>query len=673
MGTKFKVAELLVEIGMESKDAERSAKRLDKTLKETTKTVLALESADMKAERALKETTKAREAATKATEKGEVALAAEIKRIKEEKVALDKSKKALDAAKKATQQKAKADLLAKKALLEYIKGIQSFSTRIVSTAKQLTVAAAAITAAAGGVVAFVHNIAKGGEDVTLASQRIGANVKEFQRLKFAASEVGVKMDLFSRSIRNINRNMTDASNGGGRAFMEGLDRLGLSLSELEGISVEERFGLIADALGKVENKALRTRLVMNMLGEEAGPRMTPLLLKGSKGIKEAGDRAEEMGVVMEETALTMSMGFTTAMSDLSAMIQGLKIVIGVELMPQVLLLVESWKVWIKANKSLIAQKVSKFFADIIRMAKRLQPTIEKVAEALVFVATNLDSLIILFLSTRMAAAFTAIIAGLVNMGIASSAALGPIGAIITAMGILIPAAHLAGSALGDFLARDGSVVHKERDKAPSVSTQSSPLRRAASAASSDARAEMEIIRQLKSGGHTDSSSEVQAALERQREAELTRVRLTKEANAEDARVTAEQLPLPDIGPQLPKLGEAPISLPDLVPQPKGRKAGKEKKAAPEGRSRVTMEDLLQRALSGDDLSDITRATPDAASIKPTLAVTITNNNFNLEFNQTIKSVGNAADVGKESYKEFSKNFQAKISQAGLGLAGRALI
>jgi hypothetical protein len=247
------------------------------------------------------------------------------------------------------------------------KSAKLLGTGLKQLAKGFAVFAAAATGAALGVFKFVDSVATTGDEIIKTSKKIGTGVEELQRLRFAADRSGADVKKMDLAIKNLSKGMQDMADGSGLLLRNAIEELGIQLDDLQGLTAEEKIGLIGDAMKEVEDEGQRTALAMNIFGSRAGPELVPLLLEGSKGIKALGDEAERLGLVMGEDAAKQSEVFVDRMTDLKAVLTGVKNTIGVTLIPVVQDLVKRFTDWLLVNKDLLAPTLRSYF---FRCSKR---------------------------------------------------------------------------------------------------------------------------------------------------------------------------------------------------------------------------------------------------------------------------------------------------------------
>jgi len=154
---------------------------------------------------------------------------------------------------------------------------------------------------AGAIGAATKMFTSMGDEIEKASRRTGLSTEAISRLGRAARRSGTEMVAIETAVRGMNRTIYNVKRGSLDA-VDALDALGISASELEGLSVEDKFYLVVDALSKVDDMSKRSAIAMAIFGR-AGTQILPLIEGGAKGLREYGREAEALGLVLDaETA-----------------------------------------------------------------------------------------------------------------------------------------------------------------------------------------------------------------------------------------------------------------------------------------------------------------------------------------------------------------------------------
>lgn len=590
---------------------------------------------------------------------------------------------------------------------------------LVSLGKAFAAFGAAAAAGATAVFGFVNSVAKVGDEIGKTAKKVGAGVEELQRLRFAADRSGASARNLDLAIKNQAKQLQDASNGGAKLFRDALDALGLSIEDVNKLSAEERLGLFGDRLKEVEDAGQRTALAMNLFGARAGPELLPLLLEGSEGIKALGDEAEALGIVMSEDAVASSEGFQDSVTNLQAALSGVKNIIGTDLIPVVQELVVGFTEWVKTNRDVLRQKVRSFLEGIVRAAKTLIPVVETMGEIFLAFVNNLDAFLAVAGGVAVAKAFGAIATGFQAMGVAAGGALGPIGLVAGALTALVPLAIKAGNAIGDALSKDAVPRIKKRGGVGSFGEEFGSQAGAAAGAQRDIERELAILQREGLDPDSQVAKQARARLSKaERRKEEARKRGAKERQEREAREAkeaeraaqrqredaAEASEFGEFDSNVANIreglgiGEGPVSARKQARLDKafealaegkslkearkaagldrkgggGRRKKKEPKAeAPKVTSPTTVSEFFGAAGRGE-LGPIAARTPSTKDIEPTVAVDITNNNFNFDVKQNITGTGSATDTAREVAQAIRAEFQTRLASAGQQLASNVV-
>lgn len=137
-----------------------------------------------------------------------------------------------------------------------------------------------------------------GDDVAKMAKRTGLSVKAVSELGFVASQSGTDIENIEKSIRKMQMSIYDASRGLAETT-EAFKALGLTTKDLQGLSPEEQFYLIAQKLSQVKDASLKAALASRIFGR-AGTQLLPMLEDGVNGIDALRKKAQELGLVMSD-------------------------------------------------------------------------------------------------------------------------------------------------------------------------------------------------------------------------------------------------------------------------------------------------------------------------------------------------------------------------------------
>ncbi len=239
--------------------------------------------------------------------------------------------------------------------------------------------------ASKATLGLVDDVTKMGDSIAKTAGQTGVAAKSLQRLSFTADRSGASMRGLRKGLQNIQKNLRDAEiaagKGKGTGFTAALAEIGLGFKELQNLSPEKQLGLLGDALNSVADKGRRLALSQKLLGERSGPNLAQLLAEGTEGIKKLGDEAERLGLVMGGKALKASEAFVDRMTDLRAVLKGLKTTIGVALIPIVEKSVIKFTKWLLLNREFITGKFEKGVKFLTEAFAGLMDNLDEIVEA----------------------------------------------------------------------------------------------------------------------------------------------------------------------------------------------------------------------------------------------------------------------------------------------------
>ena len=246
-----------------------------------------------------------------------------------------------------------------------------------------------------------------GDDMAKMSARTGLAVEALSELRYAHERSGAGAEDLEKGLRTMNRTIIEAARGSASA-RQNLNRLGLTIADLNGLSPDQQFELIADRLSRIRNPANRATIAMEVFGR-SGARLLPMLSAGADGIQELRQEANRLGLTMSTEDAQAAEALTDAWTNLTASVKRVAFMVGAA----------------------------------------LAPTLKDIADWITRVAANLGSWI--NENREVITVIAAVIAGIIGVG-AALMILGPIiSAIGTAIGLVtfaISAAAIAVKLLG---------------------------------------------------------------------------------------------------------------------------------------------------------------------------------------------------------------------------------
>ena len=306
------------------------------------------------------------------------------------------------------------------------------------SAAKVTMAAAATVAVAltAALIGVSLSAAVAGDEIDKGAQRLAVSTEEFQRLRFAADRSGVPLETLG----------------------EGMSRLGAEAAKT-GKKLKPNIELLKDVAEEVFNAKTKTEqaAIATKAFGESSRKLLPILREGRAGIEALGDEFASTGALMDEAAVRAAVGFTDRMTDLKAVLVGVKNTIGTAFLPVFSDLIETFVEWRKANADIINERLTawvklvakglKLMAGAVKITARVVEKIgiDKLAKRFagllaVFTIGGL-SFLLAALPTILAALTPPLVAG-ASAAIAFLAPFAATAAIIAAVGVALIALGL---------------------------------------------------------------------------------------------------------------------------------------------------------------------------------------------------------------------------------------
>jgi hypothetical protein len=135
------------------------------------------------------------------------------------------------------------------------------------------------------------------------ADRTGVGVSALAELDFAATKGGTSLETLEGGLRKMSVNLADAA-AGSKTARAAFDAIGVSVSELSGLSPDQQFERIADGLAGISDPGARAAAAMDIFGK-SGADLLPLMKDGAKGIQAFRDDAKRLGSISGPTADTL--------------------------------------------------------------------------------------------------------------------------------------------------------------------------------------------------------------------------------------------------------------------------------------------------------------------------------------------------------------------------------
>lgn len=254
-------------------------------------------------------------------------------------------------------------------------------------AKVATAVVGTTTAVVTGLTAMASKTADTADTFDKASLRTGLQVEELQRLNYAAGQSGVEMSTLEKSAKKLNDRLGEVSEGN-KTTIGMFNKLGISVKDSNGNmkSSTEVYDEVLMKLADMGDTAEATAIGTDLFGK-AFTDMKPLLAEGSSGIEELKNRADELGIVMSEDAVSAGVKFGDTMSDIKQSLGGAFN----SLMSSLIPVLQTVADLIINNMPVIQGLISQLAPILAQMLESILPPFMQLAQSLLPIIINLIS------------------------------------------------------------------------------------------------------------------------------------------------------------------------------------------------------------------------------------------------------------------------------------------
>jgi len=197
-----------------------------------------------------------------------------------------------------------------------------------------------------------------GDQVAKMAKRTGLSVEALSELRFVASQTGTEFESLEMGFRRMQRSIYDAGRGLSTA-KDALADLGLRFEDLDGLSPEEQFKLLGEAISRIEDPTKKAAIAMTLFGR-TGTNLLPMFASGAKGIEELQEEARRLGLTMSTEDAKAAEDFTDALDKLWKVVKMGVFRVGAALAPVLQRLTDTItgvatkiSAWIDQNRQLI--------------------------------------------------------------------------------------------------------------------------------------------------------------------------------------------------------------------------------------------------------------------------------------------------------------------------------
>ncbi len=280
-----------------------------------------------------------------------------------------------------------------------ITGLVGRTAAVAKAALKGIAAASGIGLLVTGVIAAtqaVMGFSAAGAAIDDMTKRTGASAESLSQLKYAAEQSGSTIQDIEKGMRKLSDVTTEAARGGSAAA-KSLARVGLTAADLEGLSPDQRFLAVAQALSQVTDPSERASLAMDLLGK-SGAALLPLMEEGASGIQTMMAEADQLGLTLSGDQAAAAAQFDDAWAKITSTLGGAAKILGTAVLPVVTWLINAGLQAIpvvttlaKAFGQLLVQGAAKAWDALSQLRAQLRPLMDAVIETFSAIMDALQS------------------------------------------------------------------------------------------------------------------------------------------------------------------------------------------------------------------------------------------------------------------------------------------
>ncbi len=255
------------------------------------------------------------------------------------------------------------------------------------TSKIFNLRNAAGVLVAGMAVKKLYDMASGiaaaGDEASKSARMMGLTAEALQELRYAAERQGVSTKLMDKSFLALNKRMGELRAGSGQLYSY-LNKTGQKalINQLKNVKdSQEAFMLLTEKVKETENPMDRAALA-NAAFSRSGIEMVKMMENGTEGIHSLTAEARKYGFVISNEMAKKSEKYIDVQTNMTKTLEGMKMLLGVELMPRIQKISVQLTNWTLKNREFIKTKIAEYVQKVANVLKFFKNNADKIIGAL---------------------------------------------------------------------------------------------------------------------------------------------------------------------------------------------------------------------------------------------------------------------------------------------------
>jgi hypothetical protein len=198
--------------------------------------------------------------------------------------------------------------------------------------------AGAVGAAAGGMALLVRSSINAAGALNDASKATGIHVASLQAMTQVAGEASVSQEQLLAALKKMEVNLAGLQSGA-KAQTEAFGALGLSMQSLQGLSPDEAFTKIVEAINAIQDPAMKTAAAVDIFGK-SGADLIPMMDGYAASLAEVAQKQAEFGIALSDDQAAKMDAAGDAAARLGMAVEGLGNQLAIALGPATTFVIE---------------------------------------------------------------------------------------------------------------------------------------------------------------------------------------------------------------------------------------------------------------------------------------------------------------------------------------------
>lgn len=224
---------------------------------------------------------------------------------------------------------------------------------VANAGKAIGKAAVVGTAAAGAAIwGLANKSASTADEIDKMSQKLGLSREGYQEWSYVLSQSGIEIESMSSGMKTLTTRISEAGEGAGKGA-ELFEQMGITITD--SMTQEDVFNATVKAMQGMEDGTEKAALAIDLFGK-SGQDMMPLLNGSAESVENLKDKAEELGIILDDETIDAGVEFTDSMDSLKTSLGAVGTNLGTIFLPYL----TDFSDWVTENMPTIQEKMDTF-------------------------------------------------------------------------------------------------------------------------------------------------------------------------------------------------------------------------------------------------------------------------------------------------------------------------